>query len=133
MPSDVSCKAHRQLLAGQLRGTNWHLAHSLNPAVHDTCTNLAAAVAALPPVPVTPLPPKGAAAAAGQDWGALISSSVVRSRLATGGATGGSGGGMSSTGSSIKTMKAARALVEDVQRAFGSGAAGSARPPGGRR
>lgn len=106
------------------------MAHAFNAALHDRSTNMAAAVATLPPAPVTPMPPSGAAAAAGQDWGALVSTSIARSHVGGGGRAGvrcssSSCTGSSSNSSSIKVMKAARAIVEDVQRAF-------AAPTGGR-
>jgi hypothetical protein len=125
--TDVACKAHRQQLDAQLRATEWRVAHGHNHTVHDRCANLAAAAAVLPPAAVTPLPASAAAAASGQDWGALISSSVVRSRVSC--AAGAAdepgterGAHTQHTRSSFKTAKAARAIVEDVQRALAASA-----------
>jgi hypothetical protein len=100
-------------------------------AVHDKCTNLAAAVATLPPAPVAPAPPPAAVAMAGQDWGALVSSSVARPHLRGVAAGGGrsAAGLVPSSGCDVKVMKAARAIVEDVQKAF----AASGSPPPGRK
>jgi hypothetical protein len=123
LSTDTQCKAQRHLLENQLRAGDDRIAHAFNAALHDRCTNMAAAVATLPPAPITPMPADGAAAAAGQDWGALVSSSVARSHL-----TGGGGGARSASGSNIKVMKAAKAIVEDVQRAF----AASTSPPFGK-
>jgi hypothetical protein len=104
-----------------LRGSDWRMAQALSASLHDRCTNMAAAVATLPPAPITPMPPSGAAAAAGRDWGALVSSSVARHHAGKGGG----GAGLAGSRSDIKVMKAARAIVEDVQRAF----AASSSPP----
>ena len=119
--TDAHCKAQRHLLENQLRAGEGRLAQAFNAALHDRCTNMAAAVATLPPAPITPMP-HGTAAAAGQDWGSLVSSSIARSHL-----VGGGGGARSAAGSSIKVTKAAKAIVEDVQRAF---AASTSPPPG---
>jgi hypothetical protein len=123
LTTDTQCKAQRHLLENQLRAGDDRIAHAFNAALHDRCTNMAAAVATLPPAPITPMPADGAAAAAGQDWGALVSSSVARCHLA-----GGGGGARSASGSNVKVMKAAKAIVEDVQRAF----AASTSPPFGK-
>lgn len=122
LPTDSQCKAQRQVLEHQLRAGDWRMAHAFNAALHDKCTNMAAAVATLPPAPVTPMPPSAAVALEGQDWGALVSSSVARHHV-VGGAIG--AGMRSSSGSNVKVMKAARAIVEDVQKAF----AASGSPP----
>jgi hypothetical protein len=122
LSTDTQCKAQRHLLENQLRAGDDRIAHAFNAALHDRCTNMAAAVATLPPAPITPMPADGAAAAAGQDWGALVSNSVARNHLA------GGGGGARSASGNIKVMKAAKAIVEDVQRAF----AASTSPPFGK-
>jgi hypothetical protein len=119
--TDAQCKAQRQLLEHQLRGSDWSMAQALSASLHDKCTNMAAAVATQPPAPFTPMPPSAAAAAAGQDWGVLVSSSVARHHVGKGG----SGAGLAGSRSDIKVMKAAKAIVEDVQRAF----AASKSPP----
>lgn len=123
LSTDTQCKAQRHLLENQLRAGDDRIAHAFNAALHDRCTNMAAAVATLPPAPITPMPADGTSAAAGQDWGALVSRSVARSHL-----TGGGGGARAASGSNIKVMKAAKAIVEDVQRAF----AASTSPPFGK-
>lgn len=105
----------------QLRGSDWRMAQARSASLHDKCANMAAAVAARPPAPFTPMPPSAAAAAAGQDWGALVSSSVAGHHVGKGG----SGAGLTDGRSDIKVMKAAKAIVEDVQRAF----AASSSPP----
>lgn len=123
LPTDTQCKEQRQVLENQLKAGDWRVAHAFNGALHDKCTNMAAAVATLPPAPITPMPPSAAEAIKGQDWGALVSSSVARHH-----ARGAGLGLRSASGSSIKVMKAARAIVEDVQKAF----AASGNPPPGK-
>lgn len=59
--------------------------------------------------------PAGAAAAAGQDWGVLVSSSVARSHVGAGGAA---AARSARSSNNIKVTKAARAIVEGVQRDF---------------
>lgn len=115
LATDTQCKAQRHVLEGQLRAGDWRMARAFNATLHDTATNMAAAVATLPPAPITPMLPAGAAAAAGQDWGVLVSSSVARSHVGAGGAA---AARSARSSNNIKVTKAARAIVEGVQRDF---------------
>lgn len=114
--SDAECKAQRQLMESQLRGSDWGVAHAFNAAVHDKCFDMAAMVAASTTAPeVRGLPSSDSSAVGanvvGGPWAAIAGNTLVSKRSGTKGST--------AIGShDIKVMKAARAIVEDVQRKF---------------
>lgn len=109
-------------MQGHLRLGDWKMAHAFNTTVHDKCLDMAAAVAVVPPPPVVHGPSSSCdgdnSSSSGQrydrpggGWADVAGCSLVSNRVDHMR----SGAGASST---CKITKAARAIVEDVQRKF---------------
>lgn len=109
-------------MASHLRSTDWRMEHAFNATVHDKCLDMAAAVTAAaacaPAASGLPVTDSGAANAnvTGGKWAAVAGNNMISRRLNM---TEVGGGGAADTAShDVKVMKAARAIVEDVQRKF---------------
>lgn len=117
--TDAQCKAQRQLMESQLRGTDWRMTRAFNAAVHDKCLDIAATVAAAAPAAADAWLHGSDSSAAGANvvggqWAAIAGNSMTNKRLGLF-----KGASAACSGShDVKVMKAARAIVEDVQRKF---------------